>query len=156
VFHPATETDREERRVTETTGAAERDALTEFFGRYGEALATGDLPAISGCYVVPALVVHDRGARPIAAREVIEADFDGAAERYRAEGLVAARPRVLRAESLTDVLLSVDVHWDYCDDQGRSRAQDGYRYVLRRTDRGPRIQVVIATPPAQTTTQQDR
>jgi hypothetical protein len=142
--------------VYATMSAAERAAVTEFFVRYGEALATGDLPAISGCYVVPALVVHDRGARPIAAREVIEADFDGAAERYRAAGLVAARPRVLRAESLTDVLVSVDVHWDYCDDQGHSRSQDGYRYVLRRTDAGPRIQVVIATPPTQTAVQRDQ
>ena len=135
--------------MTEAMSAAERDALTDFFVRYGEALATGDLPGISGCYVVPALVVHDRGARPIVAREEIEASFDGAAERHRAAGLVAARPRVLRAESLTDTLLSVDVHWDYCDEHGRSQSQDGYRYVLRRTDEGPLIQVVIATPPSQ-------
>jgi hypothetical protein len=141
--------------VTDTIESTDHDVLTEFFVRYGEALATGDLPAISGCYVVPALVVHDRGARPIAARDVIEADFAGAAERYRAAGLVAARPRVLHNESLTDVLVSVDVHWDYCDDQGHSRSQDGYRYVLRRTDVGPRIQVVIATPPSQSVAPQD-
>ena len=133
--------------MSDASSAIDRNYLTDFFVRYGEALATGDLPAISGCYVVPALVVHDRGARPIAARQEIEAAFAGAADRHRAEGLVAARPTVIGADALTDQLVSADVRWDYCDDEGRSRQQDGYRYVLRLTDQGPRIQVVIATPP---------
>lgn len=135
--------------MPEALSAADLQLLADFFVRYGEALATGDLPGISGCYVVPALVVHDRGARPIATRAEIEASFEGAADRHRAEGLVAARPTVLAAEALTELLVSADVHWDYCDDRGVSRQQDGYRYVLRLTDDGPQIQVVIATPPPQ-------
>ena len=128
--------------------AIDPERLTAFFVGYGEALAGGDLAGISGCYAVPALIVHDRGVRPIAAHAEIEASFEGAADRYRAEGLVAARPTVTATEPLTTVLLSVDVHWDYCDEQGSSRQQDGYRYILRLTDAGPLIQVVIATPPA--------
>ena len=31
--------------------------LESFFARYGEALTTGDLRAIAGCYAVPALVL---------------------------------------------------------------------------------------------------
>ncbi len=135
--------------MIDASATIDREFLLDFFVRYGEALATGDLPAISGCYVVPALVVHDQGARPIAAREEIEAAFDGAADRHRAEGLVAARPTVRGPDALTSRLVSVDVHWDYCDEDGRSRQQDGYRYVLRLTAEGPRIQVVIATPPEQ-------
>lgn len=133
--------------MSQQPSGVDHERLTAFFVRYGEALANGDLPGISGCYVVPALVVHDRGARPIAAHAEIEASFEGAADHHRAEGLFFARPTVHTIEALTGVLVSVDVRWDYCDEQGRSRQQDGYRYLLRRTDDGPQIQVVIATPP---------
>ena len=62
------------------------ERLRRFFARYGEALAAGDLKAISGCYAVSSLVLSDAGSVPVAAHEEIEAAFDGAAERYRAQG----------------------------------------------------------------------
>jgi hypothetical protein len=44
-------------------------------------------------------------------------------------------------------LVSVDVSWDYFDEERRSAQQDGYRYVLRlEDDAGPQICIVIATP----------
>jgi ketosteroid isomerase-like protein len=70
--------------------------LRRFLVRYGEALSAGDLKSISGYYAVPSLVLSDTGSVPIAAREEIEAAFEGAAERYRAQGLVL-RPRVVFA-----------------------------------------------------------
>jgi hypothetical protein len=121
--------------------------LRTFLVRYGEALSAGDLKAISGCYAVPCLVLSDAGSVPIAAREEIEAAFDGAAERYRAQGLVAVRPTLVASEALSERLVSVDVRWDYLDEQGRSAQQNGYRYVLRLEDEAsPKIQVVIAIP----------
>ena len=121
--------------------------LRSFLVRYGEALSAGDLKAISGCYAVPSLVLSDTGSVPIAAREEIEAAFDGAAERYRAQGLVAVRPTLVASEALSERLVSVDVRWDYLDEQDRSAQQNGYRYVLRLEDEGsPKIQVVIETP----------
>jgi hypothetical protein len=123
------------------------EQLRRFLVRYGEALALGDLKAISGCYAVPALVLSDAGSVPIAARQEIEAAFDGAAERYRAQGLVALRPTLVASEALSERLVSVDMRWDYLDEQGRSAQQNGYRYVLRLEDEAsPKIQVVIATP----------
>jgi hypothetical protein len=120
--------------------------LRRFLVRYGEALTAGDLGAVSGCYAVPALVLLDEGSVPIASREEIEAAFDGAAERYRAQGLVAVRPTLLASEVLSERLLSVDVRWEYLDEQGRSAQQNGYRYVLRLEDEAsPKIQVVIGT-----------
>ena len=120
--------------------------LRRFLVRYGEALSAGDLKAISGCYAVPSLVLSDTGSVPIAAREEIEAAFDGAAERYRAQGLVAVRPTLVASEALGERLVSVDVRWDYLDEQGRSAQQNGYRYVLRLEDEAsPKIQVVIGT-----------
>ena len=120
--------------------------LRRFLVRYGEALSAGDLKAISGCYAVPSLVLSDTGSVPIAAREEIEAAFDGAAERYRAQGLVAVRPTLVASEALSERLISVEVRWDYLDEQGRSAQQNGYRYVLRLQDEAsPKIQVVIGT-----------
>jgi hypothetical protein len=121
--------------------------LRRFLVRYGEALSAGDLKAISSCYAVPSLVLSDEGSVPIASREEIEAAFDGAAERYRAQGLVAVRPTLLASEALSERLISADVRWDYLDEQGRSAQQNGYRYVLRLEDEAsPKIQVVIGTP----------
>jgi hypothetical protein len=120
--------------------------LRRFLVRYGEALSAGDLKAISGCYAVPSLVLADEGSVPIAAREEIEAAFDGAVERYRAQGLVAVRPTLVASEALGERLVWVDVRWDYLDEQGRSAQQNGYRYVLRLEDEAsPKIQVVIGT-----------
>ena len=120
--------------------------LRRFLVRYGEALAVGDLKAISGCYAIPSLVLSDAGSVPIAAREEIEAAFDGAAERYREQGLVDIRPTLVASEAISERLLSVDVRWEYLDEQGRSAQQNGYRYVLRLQDvASPKIQVVIGT-----------
>ena len=122
------------------------EQLRRFLVRYGEALSAGDLKAISGCYAVPCLVLSDEGSVPITAREEVEAAFDGAAERYRAQGLVAVRPTLVASEALGEKLVWVDVRWDYLDEQGRSAQQNSYRYVLRLEDEAePRIQVVIGT-----------
>ena len=75
-------------------------------------MSAGDLKAISGCYVVPCLVLTDTGSVPIAAREEIEAAFDGAAERYRAQGLLAVRPTLVASEALSERLVSMDVRWE--------------------------------------------
>ena len=120
--------------------------LRRFLVRYGEALSAGDLKAISGCYAVPSLVLSDEGSVPIASREEIVAAFEGAAERYRAQGLVAVRPRLVASEALSERLVWVDARWDYLDEQGSSAQQNAYRYVLRLEDEAsPKIQVVIGT-----------
>jgi len=129
-----------------TEGATpDRMRLETFFVRYGEAVSAGDLKAISGCYAVPSIVLSDAGSIPIATREEIEAAFDGAAERYRGQGMVAARSTVVAVENLTEKLVFADVQWDYLDKEGLSAEQNGYRYVLRMEDTGPRICALIAT-----------
>lgn len=136
-----------ERTTEGATPAKLRARLEAFFVRYGEAVSAGELTAISACYAVPSIVISDEGAIPIATRGEVEAAFDGAAEQYRARGMVAARPTVLAAEVLTSKLVFADVRWDYVDEDGRGVEQNGYRYVLRMEDAGPRICALIATPP---------
>ena len=119
--------------------------LQNFLAHYGEALSAGDLKAISDCYALPSLVLSDAGSVPITTRAEIEAAFDGAAERYRAQGLVAVRPTLVASRALTERLVSVDVRWDDLDEQGSSVQTNAYRYLVRLVEgTGPGIQVVIA------------
>lgn len=114
-----------------------------FFRKYGTALATGDLDGIADCYGYPGLVVFDDGAMVVAEAEEIRKQFDGAAERYQAEGLVAAVPEILQVQRLTDVIAAADVRWSYQDTQGVERGTGTYRYLLRTADGAPKITVVV-------------
>jgi hypothetical protein len=124
--------------------------VTSFLDRYADALAGGDLPGIAACYAVPALVVGDAATIPVSEPAQVEAAFGGAADAYRAQGLVGLRPEVRAVEPLTGALTLVDVRWAYLDEAGRERRHTSYRYLLRRLDTGQLgIQVVIDTTPAE-------
>jgi hypothetical protein len=129
----------------DTTSPAD---VSAFLDRYGGALAAGDLPGIAGCYALPALVVGDAATIPVAEAGQVEAAFAGAAEAYRAQGLVGIRPEVLAIDPLTAALTMVEVRWAYLDEAGNAGQHTSYRYLLRRADSGRLgIQVVIDTTP---------
>jgi ketosteroid isomerase-like protein len=117
-----------------------------FLDRYAKALAAGDLPAIAACYALPALVVGDAATVPISEPAQVEAAFAGAADAYRAQGLVGIRPGLRAVDPLTATLTLVDVRWAYLDEAGEARQHSSYRYLLRRSDAGQfGIQVVVDT-----------
>ena len=123
--------------------------IAAFLDRYAEALAAGDLPGIAGCYALPALVAGDAATIPVAEAGQIEAAFAGAAETYRAQGLVGIRPELRALDPLTPALTLVDLRWAYLDEAGQARQHTSYRYLLRRSDSGQLgIQVVVDTTPA--------
>jgi ketosteroid isomerase-like protein len=125
-----------------------RPEITDFLDRYADALAAGDLPGIVACYAVPALVVGDDAAIPVAEAGQVEAAFAGAADAYRAQGLVGIRPELRAVEPLTPNLTLVDVGWAYLDEAGAARRHSSCRYLLRRSDGGRLgIQVVVDTTP---------
>jgi ketosteroid isomerase-like protein len=129
----------------DTTSA--RD-VSAFLDRYADALVNGDLPGIAACYALPALVVGDAATIPVADPAQVEAAFGGAADAYRAEGLVGLRPEVRAIDPLTGALTLVDLRWAYLDEAGRRRQHTSYRYLLRRADTGQLgIQVVVDTTP---------
>ena len=112
-----------------------------------EALAGGDLPGIAACYVVPALVVGDSAAIPVAEAAEVEAAFAGAAEAYRAQGLVGIRPELAAVEPLA----RPDPGRGPLGLPGRGRRRPPahlLRYLLRRSGTGRlAIQVVVDTTP---------
>jgi ketosteroid isomerase-like protein len=129
----------------DTTSPAD---VSAFLDRYAGALAAGDLPGVAGCYALPALVVGDAATIPVSEAGQVEAAFAGAAEAYRAQGLVGIRPEVLAIDPLTAALTMVEVRWAYLDEAGDARQHTSYRYLLRRADSGRLgIQVVIDTTP---------
>jgi ketosteroid isomerase-like protein len=127
-----------------------RHDVSAFLDRYADALAGGDLPAVAACYALPGLVVGDAATFPVSEPAQVEAAFAGAAEAYRAQGLVSLRPELGAVDRLTGALTLVDVRWAYLDEAGRERRNSSYRYLLRRADTGQlAIQVVVDTTPAQ-------
>jgi ketosteroid isomerase-like protein len=122
--------------------------VSAFLDRYADALAGGDLPGIAACYALPALVVGDAATIPVTEAGQVEAAFAGAADAYRARGLVGVRPEVQAVDPLTAALTMVDVRWAYLDEAGAARQHTSHRYLLRRADTGQLgIQVVIDTTP---------
>jgi ketosteroid isomerase-like protein len=124
--------------------------VAAFLDRYANALVSGDLPGIAACYALPALVAGDAATIPISDPAQVEAAFGGAADAYRAQGLVDARPELRAVDPLTPALTLIDVRWAYLDESGNERHHSSYRYLLRRSDSGQlAIQVVVDTSPAQ-------
>jgi ketosteroid isomerase-like protein len=123
--------------------------VAAFLDRYAQALAGGDLPGIAACYALPALVVGDGATIPVSDSAQVEAAFAGAADAYRAQGIVGLRPKLRAVEPLTGALLLVEVGWAYLDQAGHERQHTSYRYLLRRADGGQLgIQVVVDTTPS--------
>jgi ketosteroid isomerase-like protein len=124
--------------------------VAAFLHRYANALVSGDLPGIAACYALPALVVGDAATIPISDPAQVEAAFGGAADAYRAQGLVDARPELRAIDPLTPALTLIDVRWAYLDGSGQEGRHSSYRYLLHRSGDGQlAIQVVVDTTPAQ-------
>jgi ketosteroid isomerase-like protein len=122
--------------------------VAAFLDRYANALVSGDLPGIAACYALPALVVGDGATIPISDPAQVEAAFGGAADAYRAQGLVGIRPELRAVDPLTATLTLVDVAWSYLDEAGTARQHTSYRYLLRRSDADRLgIQMVVDTTP---------
>ena len=83
---------------------------------------------------------------PVSEPAQVEAAFAGAADAYRAQGVVGIRPELRAADPLTATLTLVDVRWAYLDEAGQARQHTTYRYLIRRTGPGQLgIQVVVDT-----------
>src|SRR6266508_1650766 len=97
------------------------DDVATFLDRYADALTAGDLPGIAACYALPALVVGDAASIPVSEPGQVEAAFAGAADAYRAQGLVGLRPELRALDRLIGALTLVEVRWAYLDEAGADR-----------------------------------
>ena len=121
------------------------DNLTEFFGRYGAALTSGDIPAIAACYALPGMVVSDAYSFTFTSPAAVALSFLGAAPAYRDQQIVAAHAQLRDVQRLSHSLAMVAVEWEYLDSSGNAVPGESYRYLIRAAVDGPRITTVIAT-----------
>lgn len=116
--------------------------IQEFLDRYGEALSAAELPAISACWTIPALVVSNTGAIAVSNTMQVESYFSQAVQWYREQGIVATRPSLEDIKVLGERLAAVEVRWDSFDESGEAKASERSFYILHRGEDGqPRIQV---------------
>ena len=127
------------------TAPAELDELTDFFGRYGAALTTGDVAAIAGCHALPGLVVSDSYSFTFSSPAAVALSFLGAAPAYREQRIVAAHAQISEVHRLSAALSLVAVEWEYLDSDGSPVPGERYRYLIRTDSDGPLITTVIAT-----------
>jgi hypothetical protein len=123
---------------------AELDQLTEFFGRYGAALTSGDVVVIAGCHAMPGMVVADSYSFTFSSPAAVALSFLGAAPTYRDQQIVAAHAQLLDVQRISGVLSLVEVEWEYLDSTGGAVPGDRYRYLIRTGADGPQITTVIA------------
>lgn len=119
--------------------------LAAFFDRYGNALTTGDVAGVAGCYALPGMVLADSYSFTFSSPAAVALSFLGAAPAYRDRQIVAAHAQMLDVQPLSGALTMVAVEWEYLDASGNALTGERYRYVLRTDASGPRITTVIAT-----------
>ena len=105
--------------------------VKDMLEHYGAALSAGNLPVISNCWSVPALVLSDDGAMSVTSSGEIEAFFSQGIEYYRSQGLMSTRPELERVEMLSDTLASVDVRWPSYDSSGTEKSSERSHYILQ-------------------------
>ncbi|MEV6300795.1 hypothetical protein AB0M02_15405 [Actinoplanes sp. NPDC051861] len=127
------------------TAPAELDQLTDFFGRYGTALTTGDVAGIARCHTLPGLVVSDSYSFTFSSPAAVALSFLGAAPAYREQRVIAAHAKLLDVFRLSAALALVSVEWEYLDSAGEHVPGERYRYLIRIDADGPLITTVIAT-----------
>lgn len=126
------------------------DLITQFLNRYGRALSEGDMPGVSRCWEVPALVLSDEGSIAVAEAAEIETFFAQAVEWYRSHGLVETKPQLEWVEMLSNRLISVNVRWSTLDAAGEEKSFERSHYILWRGEDGePRIRVALTMSPGQ-------
>ncbi len=118
--------------------------IQAFLERYGQALSTGDLPAIAACWAIPSLVLSETGAMAVSTAIQVESFFSQAVTWYHEQEIVATQPQLEQVTSLGERLAAVDVRWASLDKAGAEQASERAHYILHQGDDGqPRIQVAL-------------
>jgi hypothetical protein len=115
-----------------------------FLESYGRALSSGEPKEISSAWEVPALVLSDQGAIHVESPRQVEEFFGSARQGYRARGIVATKPEVMKVDWLTEAMVQVRARWLQLTPDDKVQGDELSLYVLRRDkDRMLRIRVAI-------------
>ena len=118
--------------------------IKDLLERIGIALSTGDLPGITSCWAVPALVLSDQGVTAVSESREVEQFFAQATEWYHAQGLTATRPELERVDWLSEKLASIDVRWPSFNSSGQEKFSERSHYIVQLGQDGQaRIRVAL-------------
>jgi hypothetical protein len=138
---PFTEPGRTSAHVPHHRGDAE---LRAFVDRFAHALTAGDTRTIAALWETPAYVLADDAVHDVRSIDEIEQFFNGARQQYSEQGIADTRPEVLRADWLTERIVTAHVRWPYLDGRGRAVGAEAATYTLRRDREGHlRLRVAV-------------
>jgi hypothetical protein len=122
-----------------------RAQVLELVERIGAALSAGDAKTLAGLWDLPALLLADQGARPVTAREEVEAFFERAIADYRSRGIFGTRGELNGFEPLSERLAWADITWPNLDEEGTAAGGERSFYLVRLGEDGQaRIQVAMS------------
>ncbi|QJR15884.1 hypothetical protein [Usitatibacter palustris] len=112
------------------------DEVQGFLDDWSAAITSGDGHAAAEFWDVPALVLGDDMARPVASATEIEKFFGGAREQYNAKDITGTRAVILGLEELTPKIALVTVRFPWIDSKGDEKGGETSTYTLHRDAAG--------------------
>jgi hypothetical protein len=121
-----------------------RGEIQDLLNTIARAITAGDGEAVAKLYEVPAFVVGDMMAMPVATTEEVAKFYGGGKAEYNKRGITDTRADIIDIEKLGEKTYSVQVRWPYLDDKGKEVGGEKSDYILRRDDSGKlRIRTVL-------------
>jgi hypothetical protein len=100
------------------------------------ALTSGDGHAAARLWEVPAFVLGDKMAMPIASMAELEKFFGSARAEYNKRGIVETRPQILEEDWIGDNVVRVRVRWPYLDANKHEIGAESSDYTFCRDAHG--------------------
>lgn len=113
--------------------------LDQYFGAYGDALASGDVDTIVAHYGFPCAVLTDDYSGTLDTPDALRGALSQAVAFYRQFGFTGARPEILDVDEVTAKITRVRVRWHYTGADGAELTDSTYDYVLRSDPDRPHI-----------------
>ena len=123
---------------------AHHTELQRLLTKFCVAITTGDGHAAARLWEVPAFVLGDSMAKPIASIEELAEFFGGAREQYNARGITETRPEIKEEDWISNNLVRVRVRWPYLDANNREIGAESSDYTISRDGTGKlKLRVVV-------------
>jgi hypothetical protein len=100
------------------------------------AITSGDGHTAARLWEVPAFVLGDRLAMPIATMDELANFFSGARAQYNERGIVETRPEIVEEDWIGDNVVRVRVRWPYLDVNSREIGAESSDYTMARDTHG--------------------
>ena len=122
----------------------DKNTIGEMLDRLGKAVSSGDLNQVSACYAFPGLFMVSEDAIVFKNPAEFEKMFAEGRKRYVEQGILEARPEILRFDPMTNEIAGIDVRWPGFDKNGNEVYTETSRYIVQSIDGKPLIRVALS------------